>query len=280
MLHPVKPIQSVDLFSPLHEELLALLRQLAPADWQRPTPAPAWSVKDVAAHILDTDIRRLAYQRDELAPPDPPWPITGYYDLVAYLNELNAQWVTAARRISPALLIQLLELICPQVHQLFKSLDLLAPAAVGVGWAGEQQSATWFDIAREYTEKWVHQQQIREAVGVPRLTSRRWLHPVLDTFLRGLPHAYRDVDASELTSVVVRITGEAGGTWSLIRQDSRWVLLSGNAPRAAAVVEIDQETAWRLFTKNLAPEAARSRTHIDGDEMLGRQLLMLVAIMA
>ena len=62
-----------------------------------------------------------------------------------------------------------------------------------VAWAGDKQSPNWFDIAREYTEKWLHQQHIREAVGQPVLDERRWLFPVLDTFMRALPHVYRDI---------------------------------------------------------------------------------------
>jgi hypothetical protein len=31
----------------------------------------------------------------------------------------------------------------------------------------------WLDIARDYTERWVHDQQIRDAVGRARLKDRR-----------------------------------------------------------------------------------------------------------
>ena len=33
--------------------------------------------------------------------------------------------------------------------------------------AGEAVSANWFDVAREFTERWHHQQQIRLAIGGP-----------------------------------------------------------------------------------------------------------------
>ena len=57
---------------------------------------------------------------------------------------------------------------------------------VAANYAGNEERA------REFTERWVHQQQIRDAVGKPGLTERRWLHPVLDAFARALPHALRD----------------------------------------------------------------------------------------
>jgi len=67
-LHPVEPIATVALFPALHAELIALLRRLTPEDWFRPTAAP-WTVKDMAAHLLDTDMRRSSAQRDGFRPP-------------------------------------------------------------------------------------------------------------------------------------------------------------------------------------------------------------------
>ena len=78
------------------------------------------------------------------------------------------------------------------VVELFRSIDPFAPAHWAVAWAGEEPSAHWFDVGRDYTERWLHQQQIRDAVGAPPLTGREWLHPVLDLFVRARPVAYRD----------------------------------------------------------------------------------------
>lgn len=279
MLRPVEPIDTVSLIPELHAELLTLLRSLEPDDWFKPTPAVPWSVKDMVAHLLDTDLRRLSVQRDGCMPQYGPAPET-YRDLVVLLDRLNAEWVIAARRLSPALLIELLDLIGPQVHQLFRSLDLFAPASASVAWAGETVSLNWFDIAREYTEKWHHQQHIREAVGAPLLTARRWLYPALDTFLRGLPYTYRDVRAAEGTQVVIAISGAAGGDWTLQKQEQTWHLFYGAAPEPDARVQLDQEIAWRLFTRGMAPADARRQLTIEGDEAKGLQVLSLLAIMA
>lgn len=280
MLHPVEPINTVGLFPPLHAELLTLLRQLEPQDWLKPTVAVPWSVKDMVAHLLDTDMRRLSSQRDGFTPPATEPPPATYHDLVELLNRLNAEWVRAAQRLSPQLLIALLELIGPQVHHLFTTLDPLAPARASVAWAGESSSPNWFDIAREYTEKWHHQQHIREAVGAPLLTARQWLYPALDTFLRGLPHTYRDVSATEGSNLVISISGEAGGEWTLSRHRQSWQLYQGAVAEADARVQLDQDTAWRLFTKGMAPDDARHHLAIEGDERFGIQLLSLLAIMA
>jgi uncharacterized protein (TIGR03083 family) len=275
----VEPIFVTELFCQIHGELLSLLRNLSGDDWNKPTAARLWTVKDVVAHLLDSDVRRLSYQRDKAPMVQPEAPIENYRDLVNFLNRLNADWVGAARRISPRLLIEFLEITGAQVCELFKSLDPFAPAIFGVGWAGEQESQNWFDVAREYTEKWHHQQQIRDAVGAPSLTGRKWLFPVLDTFLRGLPHTYRETQADEGSSVAFTITGEAGGTWMLRREGGAWRLYTGEGA-AACVVWMDQDTAWRLLTKGLSREEAETRIEIIGDHRLGKPILGMLAVMA
>jgi uncharacterized protein (TIGR03083 family) len=276
----VEPIFVVELFCQIHGELLSLLRNLSGDDWNKPTAARQWTVKDIAAHLLDGDVRRLSYQRDKapMAPPDSP--VESYRDLVDFLNQLNSDWIRAARRISPRLLIEFLEVTGAQVCELFKSIDLFAPALFGVAWAGEQESQNWFDIAREYTEKWHHQQQIRDAVGAPALTGREWLFPVLETFLRGLPHTYRETQADEGSSVVFVIAGEAGGAWTLRREGGAWSLYTGEGEGAACEVRMDQDAAWRLLTKGLSGEEASARIEIIGDDRLGKPILGMLAVMA
>lgn len=278
-LAPMTPVFLVDLFPGLHAELMTLLRGLAPSDWNRPTACALWSVKDIAAHLLDGNLRRLSFGRDGLtAAPDPP--ISSYDDLVGYLNRLNAEWTAAARRLSPQVLIELLDFTSGQVQAFFRSLDPHAPAIFPVAWAGEETSQNWFDLGREYTERWLHQQQIREAVGAGGLTARRWLHPTLDIFVRALPFTYQGVHAPAGRSVRIAIEGDAGGVWTLVRDAERWSIFAGWEAGPAATVSLDQEAAWKLFSKGLGQESARRRIRIEGDPRLGHPVLGTLAVMA
>ena len=280
-MRPVGPFHVAELFPDLHAELLALLRSLAPEDWERPTAAGAWRVRDIVAHLLDVDIRRLSFHRDRAPMVPPDTPIESYRDLVAFLDRLNAEWVRAARRISPQLLVAFHEMTGPEVSRLFAGLDPHGEALFPVAWAGESGSENWFDVARELTERWHHQQQIRDAVGAPPLYARRFLHPVLDAFLRGLPHTWRKVEAEEGASVVVEVTGEAGGVWTLVREAGLWRLYEGaGADPAAAAVRMDQDTAWRLLTKGLKRDEAARRVVLEGRPELGSPILGMLSVMA
>jgi uncharacterized protein (TIGR03083 family) len=275
----MRPIQTADLFLPLQQELVSLLRGLDESDWTRPTLARQWVVKDVAAHLLDTDLRRLSLQRDGYKQPPPSEEIGGYTELVAFLNRLNASWVEMAGRLSPRVLVDLLEWSGPQVAQLFASLAPDDAAIFSVAWAGEEHSTNWMDIGREYTEKWHHQAQIRDAVGAPPLSGRRWLGPVLELSMYALPHAFRETAAPTGSTLNVNIEGEAGGVWHVVKDDKAWQLREGEASHATASVRLDAETAWRLLFNALSREAAERRVESAGDEGLCAVFLRVRSVM-
>ena len=185
----------------------------------------------------------------------------------------------AAKRLSPRVLADLLEWSGPRVAELFASLPPDGPAPIAVAWAGEERSTNWMDTGREYTEKWHHQAQIREAVGAPGLNSRRWLGPVLELSMYALPHAFRDVEAAAGSSLTVLIDGEAGGAWHILMEGGGWVLHEGDATGAGARVRLDAETAWRLFFNALGRGEAERRVAASGDGELCAAFLAVRSVM-
>lgn len=289
MLTPIaEPILVLDLFADLHDRLLELLGDLSPDEWQRPTVCSQWSVKDIAAHLWDSDLRRLSAQRDGYHSPNAPAGFRSHQALVGYLDELNSTWTGAASRLSPRVLTDLLAQSHPPVIELYRSLDPFGPAIYPVGWAGETGSANWFDIAREYTERWHHQAQIRLAVDQPGdLLAPRFYRPLLETFLRALPFTFREVLCPEGTVVTVAITdepaGQVTGEWSIVRRDGTWQLFAGKTPEPAALAVIPASVAWRVFTKRIRREAALRQyptIRLSGDVELAGRVLEMISIMA
>ena len=246
------PVDTRALFRPVSSELVRLLRTLKPDDWQRPTVAGSWVVRDVLAHLVDLTFRRLSFHRDRMSPPPPGRAINSERDFVDFINAINAQWIEASKRFSPRVLTDLFEKASADVADWFEALPLEAPALFGVSWAGEQTSEGWFDIGREFTELWHHQEQIRLAVDTPSLTDPRYLAAVIDVSVRGLPHAYREVVAPDGTTVALEVTGPSGGRWSLTRDGGRWRLQAGSAERAATRITVVDAMAWKLLFNALS----------------------------
>jgi hypothetical protein len=272
-----KPIVVVHLFPEILDALLELLSSLTPEQWDRPIASSIWSVKDTSLHLLADDIGILSRKRDRFSLGGPP--IKDWDDLVSLIDQLNAAWLEATRRISPRLLHNLLRFAGTQVHEYLQSLD---PYAIGdpVSWAGPEPAPVWLDLAREYTERWHHQQHIRDAVLVPGLKQPRYLAPVLDTFARALPHTYREVGAKDGTAVALNILGASGGRWFLVRERDSWNLYLDSPPSLHAEVTLHEEVAWRLFTRGIRPDEARPQATIAGDQPLGSVVLDMVSIIA
>ena len=273
---PLPPIFTAHLFPKLEGMLIELLRSLTPQDWEKQTVAPKWKVKDVAAHLLDIWLRRLTASRSR-GTGETPKIISGT-DLVSLINSLNAEGVKKYRQLSSGELIARMEITSRECAEYLQSLDPFAPAMFSVSWAGEEVSANWFDTAREFTERWHHQQQIRLAVGKPGIMTREFYFPVLDCFMRALPHAYGSITAKPGTLAQFNIAGNCGGNWYLLRDMETWRLSASATGEKVSETTIPQEIAWRIFTKGIAFDAAKAEVHVEGNSEIGLHILRMVSI--
>lgn len=272
------PIDVVHLLPVLDKKLIDLLKSLSPEEWQMQTVAKLWKVKDVAAHLLDGNIRVLSMLRDNYQGENPTF--ESYQDLVGFLNGLNADWVKAMKRVSPGMLIFLHEATGKFYYDYYASLDPFGKSGFAVDWAGETESKNWMHIAREYTEKWLHQQQIRDAVNKSGLMTRELYFPFINIFMMALPHTYRNIDAPNGTIIKLTVTSELGSSWFLKRDDAKWALHKSFLENPSSEIIIDPETAWKLFSKSLRPELIKNKITIKGDQKLGEVALTMVSVIA
>lgn len=273
---PVGPIDAHAALAGTESRLLDLLDDLSPVDWGQPTIVPGWCVRHVAGHLLDTALRRLSVARDGVALDGPASGSAA--DIRAFVDRANAEGVRVFGRLSPQAVRSLMQPASEALRAYLASRDANAPAVFAVSWAGESVSPHWFDVARELTERWHHQQQIRLALDRPGLMARPLYHPVLDCFMRALPWTYRDQPAPDGTHVAVRVSGDAGGTWRVVRDDATWRLTVDDLPGPAATVTLRDDIAWRLFTKGIDPAAAWRDSRVEGDRALAAPVFATRAI--
>ncbi len=272
------PFNVIPLLYEIDKKLMELLITLTPEDWQKQTVAKQWKVKDVVAHLLDGNIRILSMLRDGYSGEKPN--IQSYKDLVDYLNGLNADWVKAMKRVSPEVLILLHQTTGKLYCDYYASLNPFDTAPFSVAGAGESESKNWMHIAREYTEKFLHQQQIREAVGKPGIMTMEFFYPFIDIFMMALPYTYRDTFAVNGTIIKLTVTSDIGGSWFLIRENNNWILSKETNKTTTTEISIDPNDAWVLFSKSIRPEHIRHKINIIGNEKLGEIALTMVSVMA
>lgn len=281
-LRPLRELDTAPLFAPLSTELLSLLRGLTPADWDRPTVAGAWRVRDIVAHLLDGELRKLAAHRDGHS-LDPAGTVNDYAGIIALIQRLNAEGVAAGRHLSPRLLTDLLEITGAWMSDFLATLDPDAPALFAVAWAGENESTNRFDTAREYTERWHHQMQIRLAVGERGqsavLLAEQYAEPLLDTAMRVLPHAYREVDADDDAMLTLAVDAPWSREWTLRRRSGRWRLYEGSSSAPTARIRGTADDWWRLFFNALPAGDATRAFESDGPSALVEPLWRARSVM-
>jgi hypothetical protein len=280
-MHQKPFIETIHLFKPIHDALINVLKELEPGDWEKPTLAKQWTVKDIVAHLLDTTTRGIAILRDGHFGYSGPVN-EEYTTLVNYINELNAQFILTAKRWSPQLLIELLDQYGPVHTQLLADLNPFEKAIFSVAWAGEKESLNWFHVAREYTEKYHHQLQIREVVNkTAAIITPELFKPFIQTFFVGLPHLLRNHTAPAHAIIAIEIEGAMGVIGYLQYHNQQWNFLDESpGDKLYAKTIIPATIAWKLFTKGVTPNEILNEIKLEGNQAIATQLLHLVAVMA
>ena len=275
-MQPTKLVLVSELFPILLEELIHLLGGLSKEEWDTATICSPWSVKDVCLHLLGGDISNLSWKRDGFSIFSQ---IDSYEHLVQLINEQNARWVESTRHFSPQFLIDALQFAGEQVTEYLQSLD---PYEMGipVSWVGPDPAPNWLDLAREYTERWHHQQHIRDAVAKPGLKEAKFLAPILDTFILGLPRTFRHVAAEVGTAINIGLSGIVTKDWILANEMGQWRLYEGTTENPHAGIVISADIAWRVFTNGIPLEDARQHSKTTGDRLLAEKVLETISIIA
>lgn len=286
--------QTAHLFQPLSELLLELVSGLSLEQWDAPTCYPHWRVRHIAAHLLQGSLNRLSLQRDGWIPPkklkgEPP---SGFDELSELIGRSNETWTRALDGVSPKALLLMLRPVEDAVNRFYQDLARRGEerAIFAVSWAGEEVSTNRFDLAREFTERWHHQQQIREAVGAESLVKEPWISAVLLTLLRSLPPAWNrffPIPPWPDVSVALHIPGMMPELWNLgfDRISSAWTITPGGVgekqrgARHDTKITLSADIAWKVLTRSLDPESVRNVITIQGDETVAEPLFSASAVM-
>ena len=256
------PAEIASLFPVERARLTELLRGLEPADWDRPSPCPGWTVLGLCCHLVGDDLSILSRHRDGYSGTPGPPDDAGEAGFVAWLDDLQAEWVRAARRLSPRVVTDLLEWAGPQVADMVRRQDPRARTG-DVSWAGGPVPA-WLDQARELSEYWIHRQQLLQALGRPSDLRADLAAPVLDGLRWAYPFRLAEAGAQPGNTVTIAVSGPVTVTWQLVATATGWAFRDGPGPRVVARLDMTTEQAWRLLTNNL-PSAQRARLAASGD---------------
>jgi uncharacterized protein (TIGR03083 family) len=272
----VPPWDYAGLFGVERDRLGELLAGFGAADWERPSPCPGWTVLGLCCHLAGDDLGLLARHRDGyLGTPAPGG--ASEAEFAGWLDDLQAEWVRAARRLSPRLVTDLLAWAGPQITATLCWQDPAARTA-SVSWAGPGPHPAWLDHARELSEYWIHRQQILQALGRPSDLRADLAAPVLDGLAWAWPYRLSQARARAQPgdTVAIAIHGPVTRAWHLVAAEYGWQFRDRPGSRAIADLTLSTEQAWRLLTNNLP--AAQASLQAWGESSITDVLLHTRAI--
>jgi uncharacterized protein (TIGR03083 family) len=186
----VDPAVDVDKVLPALDEqfdsILDLAASLGPDDWERPTACPGWSVKDNLAHVIGTEAMLAG----------------------------NERWVESYRPGPPSAVLEDLRGIVAERRAALAAMDRSEFDREAMTPAGPDSYGRFMRI--RIMDMWMHEQDIREALGRPGHVSGRAPEQSLAEVSAALGYVVgKRVAPPAGTTVRFELTGDPAGSIDL-----------------------------------------------------------------
>ena len=250
------------------ESIIALAGELDDADWSRATDCDEWTVKDILAHLAHLESELCNPEQNTYEEPNGTRVISAY----------TAKGVEARRDRTPDEIVAefaaAVEMRASRLARLPE--DPKAPAPVtpgGVTW-------TWDALLRNRSiDVWVHEQDIRRAVGRPGGLDSTGAHVAVMTFSFAMPYVLgKRVQPPAMSTVRWEVTGET---------PLELAIRVGADGRASAIESLVEPTVnLNMSTETFTVLTAGRRdpdeveVEIEGDQSLGMATLAAMSIMS
>lgn len=138
-------------------DIISVLQNLEPEQWDLPTPCPGWTIADIAAHLIDLDSMAMGAP---MVDHEPDW--NSLPHVTSTSHQFTERGVDYRRGTPPA------ELLSQLIANTQALSDFLAnnSVAIKVPWAKEELSTELFLTMRAF-DVWVHELDIRTAISQP-----------------------------------------------------------------------------------------------------------------
>ena len=185
-----------------HDDLRAILVDIPSEEWERPTPAAGWRVRDQISHLAWFD----GAARQSMVDPDAFRAVRA--EAVADIEKFVAATLSYGEGIPGP---ELLDRFTEERRSLVEAARAM-PDGVRVPWYGPDMSVASTITAR-IMETWAHGHDVADALGVTRPPTDRLRH-VCDIGIRARPFAYRS-RSLELpdTPLRVELAAPDGSRW-------------------------------------------------------------------
>lgn len=260
----------IDVWAGAAADVVELLRALEPSDWARPTDLPGWDVRAVAAHLAHLESELAGNPQQQVDVPDAPH-VRGFMGQFTEAGPIaRAGWTTE----------EIVDELESSVAARLTTLRADPPtdaAALAPGFAGAIGWSWQTLLSNRPLDLWVHEQDVRRAVGRPGgLDSPAAAH-VVGVFGRSLPFVLgKKSGAVPGQSVRVVVSGEQIlDEAALVGEDGRGARCVVVPEEPTATLAMDTETFVVRCSGRRDP--ASLDVAVNGDPDLGARVLAALA---
>lgn len=261
----------VDAWAASVDETVALLRSLDAADWDRPTDLAGWDVRAVAAHLAHLESELAGSEQDPVQVPE----LEHITSPMGYYTEMGP----IARRDWPTeqIVAELEQAAATRLAELRQD-----PPTDGSGTPTRTPGGIGWDwntlLSNRVVDVWMHQQDVRRAVGRPGGMDSPGAEHTVSVFARAFGYTVgKRVAPPAGTRVVLDVTGLRPVHLAVrVGDDGRAAASDVAAGEADVALSMDLETYVILAGGRRAP--ADVEVMVAGDAELGRAILAAMAV--
>lgn len=248
--------------------LADLLADLPPEEWDRRTPLPGWTVQDNVAHIIGTEAMLLGEPN-----PDVTIDRAASPHITNDIGEFNEAWVEHLRPKAPN---EVLSLFREHTGARLAALERMSPEewdAESFTPAGQDTYGRFMQI--RVFDCWLHEQDVRDAVGRPGHETGLAVEVTLDEMETAMGFVVgKRAKVPSGRSVEFALTdGGAVVRHILVEVGERASVVESIDGEPSVRVQMPVGVMTRLCAGRVPIDEVRDRIEIDGDATLGESVV-------
>jgi uncharacterized protein (TIGR03083 family) len=248
-------------------DIAELMASVDDAQWKATSILPGWTVKDIVAHVIGTE-SMLAGQTAPPATRDLKESAHVRNDIAA----MNEQWVDSMRADSPADVMERFLSITNERAKVLASMTQQEFDAPSWTPAGQATYGRFMQI-RVY-DCWLHEQDIRDSLGIPGNDSGAPAEVAMDELSLSLGYIVgKKAGAPDGSTVTFEIEGGVQRTFH-VSVEGRATLVDHLDGPADVTLHLTSGQLFRLAGGRVDPAGIVDGLAIDGDRELGKRIVL------
>ncbi|GGZ03752.1 maleylpyruvate isomerase family mycothiol-dependent enzyme [Streptomyces nitrosporeus] len=254
------------------EAISELVKPLVEGEWNGRTPCPGWSVRDIVSHVIGMECEQLGDPR-----PIHSLPRDLYHVQNDHQRYMEMQVDVRRHHTAPEMTSELEYTLIRRMRQLRN--ETRSPETMVRAPLRAEQTLELALHMRAF-DVWVHEQDLRTALGQPGNLDSPGALITRDTLLEALPKVVaKDAGAPPNTAVVIDVQGPVEFLRT-VRVDGEGNGSVDGSPSLgpAVTLAMDWETYYRLACGRVRAQAVEDRVKAEGDQELAGAILRNFAV--